>query len=573
MTFLPIVERELRVAARRLYTYWSRVAAAAFVLLFFGLILTTTMVARGGFPWSVGLVEFSVLKWLAFVFACSTGVYLTSDSLSEEKREGTIGLLFLTDLRGHDVVLGKLMSSSLQAIYGLLAAFPILALPLLMGGVTGAEFGRSLLVICNTLFLSLAVGMIVSSLSREAIKAMNGVLFLTLAFLLLLPWIDLAHAGNTSRFHPIFSHASPGYLFAMQNRMPPGDFWFELGLQHFLGWSLLALACLFIPRSWQEKSTNAKGPRQSLANFWRFGGKRARMALRQKLLDRNPILWLALRDRWLARLMWLVMAAVLAICGWHLCDVYLNGANVGDQTANAVNGVFDLLLLLWVSSQACRLFVEAVRNGAMELILVTPINPRQIVLGQWRALWRTFLIPAIFMVLLQTVPLFETMMQPRTGPSVVYPGGFNQLQYRIVSLVSGIIHSLSSFVALAWFGMWMGLTTRKTTIAVLKTFCFVSVLPWFAEIFLQIFFQVFALTMIVKLFGSSAAAKWPFWAATVAASLFELGKNIFFIVLSRNRLLNHFRELAAQSASSATVRSPQPMPVVLVTSAAHSLGP
>ena len=29
----------------------------------------------------------------------------TADSLSAEKREGTLGLLFLTDLRGYDVVL------------------------------------------------------------------------------------------------------------------------------------------------------------------------------------------------------------------------------------------------------------------------------------------------------------------------------------------------------------------------------------------------------------------------------------------------------------------------------------
>jgi hypothetical protein len=35
--------------------------------------------------------------------------------LRVEKREGTIGLLIFTDLRGHEVVLGKLLATSLRA--------------------------------------------------------------------------------------------------------------------------------------------------------------------------------------------------------------------------------------------------------------------------------------------------------------------------------------------------------------------------------------------------------------------------------------------------------------------------
>src|ERR1700722_11275463 len=165
MTFLPIVGRELRVAARSRFTFWSRLAAAAFALLIFGALQFLAPRSGGAFP--AGQIEFGVLKWFAFIYACAVGLFLTADSLSEEKREGTLGLLFLTDLRGYDVVFGKLLTQSLVAFFCLLAAFPILALPLLMGGVTGTEFGRSMLIICNTLFLSLAVGMFVSSISRE----------------------------------------------------------------------------------------------------------------------------------------------------------------------------------------------------------------------------------------------------------------------------------------------------------------------------------------------------------------------------------------------------------------------
>lgn len=59
---------------------------------------------------------------------------------------------FLTDLKGFDVVLGKLVSSSIHAVYGLLAVVPMMAMALLFGGVTGAEVSRTSLALGNTLF-------------------------------------------------------------------------------------------------------------------------------------------------------------------------------------------------------------------------------------------------------------------------------------------------------------------------------------------------------------------------------------------------------------------------------------
>ena len=40
------------------------------------------------------------------------GTRLAADCRGEEKREGTLGLLFLTDLQGYDVVLGKYLATS-----------------------------------------------------------------------------------------------------------------------------------------------------------------------------------------------------------------------------------------------------------------------------------------------------------------------------------------------------------------------------------------------------------------------------------------------------------------------------
>src|SRR5207302_1134163 len=151
MTFLPIVQRELRVAARRKGTYrirsWTAVIAmgVSFVSFFF-------LWLAGGVRGNIGNQLFSNLTSYAFGLCLLAGVFLTADSLSEEKREGTLGLLFLTDLHGYDIVLGKFVARSLNAFYALFALLPLIALPLLMGGVTGAEFWRMTLALVNGLF-------------------------------------------------------------------------------------------------------------------------------------------------------------------------------------------------------------------------------------------------------------------------------------------------------------------------------------------------------------------------------------------------------------------------------------
>ena len=113
MTFLPIMDRELRVAARKRSTFWLRVVAALVSLVIGGGMLLLSL--AGVFPTAtLGGVLFSTLTWLALGAALSAGLFFTSDSLSEEKREGTLGFLFLTDLRGYDVAGGKLLATSLR---------------------------------------------------------------------------------------------------------------------------------------------------------------------------------------------------------------------------------------------------------------------------------------------------------------------------------------------------------------------------------------------------------------------------------------------------------------------------
>jgi ABC-type transport system involved in cytochrome c biogenesis permease component len=124
MNYLPIVDRELRVAARRPGTWWWRLLVALI-----GIVVVETSLSNRymGSPrgLSPGPQLFQALSALALVYALLAGLVYTADCISEERREGTLGLLFLTPLRGMDVVLGKLVATSLPGVYAMAAILPL----------------------------------------------------------------------------------------------------------------------------------------------------------------------------------------------------------------------------------------------------------------------------------------------------------------------------------------------------------------------------------------------------------------------------------------------------------------
>src|SRR4051812_12478085 len=133
---LPIAERELRIGARASATYRSRRNIAAIGLFTF-FILYWTFGTLG--PLLIPRIFFA-LSSLCLLYTLFAGLILTADCISSEKREGTLGLLFLTALKPRDLVLGNMLGTALKAFYGLLATFPVLGISVLLGGIEYSEF-------------------------------------------------------------------------------------------------------------------------------------------------------------------------------------------------------------------------------------------------------------------------------------------------------------------------------------------------------------------------------------------------------------------------------------------------
>jgi ABC-type transport system involved in cytochrome c biogenesis permease component len=471
MTFLPIVERELRVAARRRHTYWTRFFAALFAL---GLsVWVWSAAAETQAAHERGKLVFQFIAGMAFTYSILAGISITSDCLSEEKREGTLGLLFLTDLTGYDVVLGKLAATSLNALYRLFSVFPILAIPLLLGALTLGEFWRMALVLTNTLFFSLSAGLVISSISVRERRAMAGTVVLLLAVTAVPPllgflWV-LKHPSTPFNTHWLLSSTLYPVVLAFDAgyKADARLFWSATALTQVLAWTFLAAACVLVRRSWQDRA--AAGPRALWRERWRqvqFGAGHIRADYRQRLLDINPVFWLTGRDR----LKPAYVFTFLGMVGLVWVALYAKfREGMLDQTFYLLTAyTLHTVLKLWVASEACRPLAEDRRSGALELVLSTPLPVDAILEGQVLAFKRQFGWPAAAVLAVDLIMLVAGMRDRFIESANDW----------LVVSVGLMILFLADLYTLVWVGMWLGLRSRRANRAVSGTVARVLVLPW-----------------------------------------------------------------------------------------------
>jgi ABC-type transport system involved in multi-copper enzyme maturation permease subunit len=486
MTFLPIVGREMRVAARLRGTYGGRFVAALLCLMVSGFIYASMSY---GPLYERGRTMFVSISWLCLVVSLCAGPWLTCDSLSEEKRSGTLGLLFLTDLRGYDVVIGKLAAGAMTCLLSILAVVPVLSLTLLMGGQTWMEIARTTLVLMASLPLSLAVGLFSSACCRNARKS----LALCLALLLLLnAVIPLIGAFWQDRY-PESSVAKGLFLSSpacalvcasdAEYRNGQGFFWGSLGVAWGLALLLLAAASIITPRAWQEKSTAIK--ERSLRAWWhrwRMGGQGWRNRFHQKALETNPYFWLASRERWSRYFVWVIFLAFAIIYAWGYHE---EGRNFISTGVNVFSGIVacGLLKIWWISHAASRLGEDRAIN-VMELLLTTPLREADILRGQWRSLQRMFLWPMLaYALLVIAAAIYDWRHQENVWKFVCY------------LLVLG-----ADLAASGWLAMWLSLRLAKPYRAYLLTCLVALLLPW-----ILYGMCAFCLAMVISYLESNAS--------------------------------------------------------------------
>jgi len=316
MRFLSVAERELRAAARQKATYRTRWITAA---IFFALLVWLVWVFNGFRNRRAAPEVFEVFSILTFVYCLITGTAWTADGISSERRDGTLGLLFLTNLNSAEIIAGKLCSSALASVYALFAIFPMLALPLLMGGITFDYFARTVLALLNGILFSLAAGFVASVVCVRQFTAIA--LAMGLAISVgggLMIGAAVANSYRATRpladwlavFSPLYTLiCADGTRVFGVNR-----YWHSLATVACMSLAWLGLTTLWLARTWRDRPKNVRAwHRIKFWKRWNQPASASRVALRRRLLEINPFFWLDGRRRISAPIFMALAVSIMVI--------------------------------------------------------------------------------------------------------------------------------------------------------------------------------------------------------------------------------------------------------------------
>ena len=545
MTFLPIVARELRVASRRRSTYRVRSFAALVVIL--GGAWIFLFMGRAT-PQQMALYLFATLSGCCIFFGVVSGCFATADCVSEEKREGTLGLLFLTDLKGYDVVLGKLVANSVNSFYTMVAVVPLLAVPLMLGGLTPGDFLRMALVAVSALFLSLATGVFVSSLCRVSAKSVGLTFLLMFVLTAGLPAAGayLSYHTNRSGVAAPFLLPSAFYAYSVapdqEYKLWPGRYWGSLIVMQGLGWIFLGLASRITPRVWQDRPAGVRQtPWRDSWRQWCRGNPDDRDAFRRRLLRHNAFYWLASRTRRKPLIVWVGLALIAAGWFWGLAEYKRDW--VTEPWSYLLTGLcVHLFLRVRFAGEAPWQLAEERKAGTLELLLSTPLTVPEIIRGQRLALQHQFLMPVLLALGLDFAMLF-------VPDWLLWRTRWNEGQFAawIAVWLGAMVLLVADFYALFWVGLWQGLTARTALRASGNSLGNVFMIPC-------VFYALFLLWLVVGITGRPGRPTWNpgpwsfFWAWLVPRLITDCVVGLY----AREKLVSHFRLAAQQS------RDPRP---------------
>jgi len=471
---LPIIERELRLSARRAATHWGRVGAGAAAI---GLAIWSVYTIAGSPGWGnrAGRATFITLALVATISTVATALRLTSPSIAAEKREGTLGLLFLTHLKPYDVVFGKLAVTMLTTFYRAMAVVPVLAIPMLMGGVTVGDVAQIAGVLMNMVFLAAAAGMLASTLSsnEKSASGLSWLLFLGIlgaspAAAALVAWL----VGPPAIWIPLLllSPAAAFFLLLGEGAMGSGFIWVPLATGQLCAWGCLALPCRIVPRLSQDRpATASQQTRNERLRLIVEGDSAARKERRRRMLAVNPVYWLNNRDRLMPWYPWIFLAAMAGLALWATLklDARLNDHRLVLSACWLIHLVFKT----YVSSESAHAFSADRDRGALELLLSTPLTTGEILRGHWLGLKRLFAAPIGLVLAVEFVWIIHALASDTDTPE----GG------RVIwgcAHAANIIVFLVDLWALAWVSLWQGAKAKNGAEGAWKAQFRLLTLPW-----------------------------------------------------------------------------------------------
>jgi ABC-type Na+ efflux pump permease subunit len=435
-----------------------------------------------------GVTLFQILTVVQLTLVLFFAALSAASTIAREKDRRTFVLLLMTDLRNYELVLGKLLGSLLQIVILLAGMVPVLGLNLLLGGVAPEQLAQATLIMAATALATGSLGSLVALWREKTFPALAlTVLFLVLYECLVqalgvFPALAGRITGNEGYINPVAFASVQTWLdpfralWSVLDPSEAGQTWIAPAYG-FGGAMLLVSTCL---NGWAILRLRVWNPSGEPVM------QRERPEEEDELIDRakahgapgpvravwaNPVLWREIRTRAYGRRPFLIKAAyaivLVLICYYSFEPLVSSFHGTGAQGRYlAVAGLvaISVLSLLLVSAQAVTAITSERDTGALDLLLVTDLTPKEFIFGKlWGICYNTkeYLVPPI---IIAGVCAYYAVLAtvPRGHPELIVPKNLEACFYIDVGALV-----LLTFAAV--LGIHVALRTINSQLAVINS--------------------------------------------------------------------------------------------------------
>ncbi len=517
----PIFDREVLTTPRKSSHYLLR---AGYVAALFVLMYTTRQTTIGfqevlnvGDTSRFGELVFQVFSLVQLSLVLFFALLLTAGNISQEKDRKTLILLLMTDLRNHEMVLGKLGASLLNVFVLIAASAPVMCFIYILGGVGLDQIVWSLALCCATAVAAGSWGGLVAFWREKTFQTLAISVLGVVALLIGLegtvaltpasgPAESIAAALNPFRAMAGILNPLAGVDSGVAHVSAIVPVVTLLGLAAVLsGITILRL------RVWN--------PSQLIYQRVSEGETTSDAPVRHRTIRGNPVIWREICTRAYGRKIVYIKAAYLsmaALATWYLATSPDDGGMVLGMVSRSGFAFVALTVvgLLLINAQAVTSLTTERDGKTLELLLVTDVTAKEFILGKiGGSLWNSKeLIVVPFLML----------------GSLMYSGRIGITIENMVYLIIGY-SALVLFVAM--LGLHSGLSYENSRSAIANSlgtifFLFIGIFIFMillveARSSFAIQFQSFLIFIIVGSMGlyGSLTHKNPSNALTLAAAL------------------------------------------------------
>jgi hypothetical protein len=342
-----------------------------------------------GFFYALAGVQISLILFAAPAAAAG--------SLGTDRARETLLQMMVTDLLDAEIVLGTL-AARLAPVVGLIAAaVPVTALAALLGGIDYEALAGALVVSLALALLRCTLTLTLSVWAPKTHEVLMAVYMAECFWIIAAPvWQGLS--GTGVRGPPAWFWKAHPYVLAFAPYWQPGyatvvDFAaFTVGVL-MLSAALVGLA---IVRLRPIIVGQAGRPKRGTGRRWAEVVRTVFPSWPGPSLDGNPVLWREWHRNQPSRLGRILATSLLSIA-WAFAayGTYRAIAEGVDESSGALEGGIAILVtfgLLILAATAPTTLAEERSRGSLDVLLVTPLATREIVVAKWWGVYRRMLV-------------------------------------------------------------------------------------------------------------------------------------------------------------------------------------